>query len=229
MGASGDNHNTKNEISFRCTYDIKDINDNIQIINDRLFDESLEKYLINKEIKSKVKILNGDKKEELIFKKKFNQIGINTIDFIIEETLTNMSFMFFNCNSLKKIEFISFDTSKVTSMKGMFYKCKELEYLDLSNFNTSKVEEINVIFKECLKLKEIKGITNLNTNKVTCMLGMFCKCEELEYLDLSNFNTSKVEHYCGIFKGCSKLKEIKGINQFNSSKVECMALMFKDC
>ena len=60
MGASGDNHITKDEISFRCTYDIKDINDDIQIINDRcfLYDK------INDEIKSKIKILNGNKKKK---------------------------------------------------------------------------------------------------------------------------------------------------------------------
>ena len=62
---------TLNEISFRCYYEIKDYNE-IQIISDK-----------NEEIKLKVKILNGNRKEKLIFKKKFNKIGINYIDFII--------------------------------------------------------------------------------------------------------------------------------------------------
>ena len=62
-----DNSNDKdlipNEaISFRCTYLIKD-NDEIQIINNR------GKVEINEEIESKIKILNGNKKEALIFKK----------------------------------------------------------------------------------------------------------------------------------------------------------------
>ena len=51
----------------------------IQIINDTDINNK-----INKEIKSKIKILNDNKKEELIFTKKFNKTGINTIDFIIE-------------------------------------------------------------------------------------------------------------------------------------------------
>ena len=52
-------------------------NESIQIINNR----GLE--FINEEIEAK--ILNGDKKEKLIFKKKFNKLGLNTVYFIIEE------------------------------------------------------------------------------------------------------------------------------------------------
>ena len=43
------------------------------------------------------------------------------------------------------------------------------------------------MFNQCFKLKEIKGINNLNANKVTNMNSMFYQCKELEYLDLSNF------------------------------------------
>ena len=54
---------TFNKVSFRCTYDVKDFNE-VQIINDR------NKSFINEEIKSKIKIINNNKKEELILKKK---------------------------------------------------------------------------------------------------------------------------------------------------------------
>ena len=57
----------KEKISFRCTYLIKD-NNEIQIINNR------GKVEINEEIESKIKILNDNKKEDLIFKKQFNSI-----------------------------------------------------------------------------------------------------------------------------------------------------------
>ena len=98
--------------SFRCTYEIKNYADT-QIINDR---DKEDLYNINAEIRAKIKILNGKKKEPLIFKKRFNKLGLNTIDFIIEGKLTNTSFMFNNCSSLKKIEFLSFDTSQVVNM-----------------------------------------------------------------------------------------------------------------
>jgi len=119
------NINIKKGNSYiKCTYLIKD-DDYVQIINKR-----------GVEIESKIKILDGNQKENLIFKKKFIKKGINTIYFVIEEKLNDMSFMFINCSSLKQIEFISFENNQATNMTGMFQECKELEYLDLSNFNT---------------------------------------------------------------------------------------------
>ena len=141
--------NSKNEISFKCTYEIKNYNE-IQILNYRGLNE------INEEIKTKIKILNLDKIEELIFIKKFDKIGLNTINFVIEEKLTNTSFLFNGCSTLKKIEFISFDTSQITNMKAMFQGCNELELLNLSNFDTSKVTNMEYMFSKCNKLKEIK-------------------------------------------------------------------------
>ena len=209
------------EISYiKCTYDINDINESIQIINNRGI------QFINEEIEAKVKILNGDKKEKLIFKKKFDKLGLNTVHFIIEEKLTNMSYMFNQCSRLKEVNFISVETKQVTKMRALFEDCKELEYLDLSNFDTSNVNLMTLMFFRCHKLKEIKGLNNFNTVKVIDMVGMFEDCKELEYLDLSNFNTSNVLDIQCMFLCCHKLKEIKGINKFDTSKVTNMEGMF---
>ena len=45
-----------------------------KLLNDKIEDE------LNEEIKAKIKILNGDKKEELTLKKKFDAIGLHSID-----------------------------------------------------------------------------------------------------------------------------------------------------
>ena len=78
------NLNYTNTVSFRCTYDIKS-NNEVCIINNILF-----KGIINEDIKSKIKILDGNQKKELILKKKFDKLGYNTINFIIEEKLKNV-------------------------------------------------------------------------------------------------------------------------------------------
>ena len=135
-------------ISFICTYDVKNINDDIQIINNK------DGNYINREIESKIKILNNGKKEKLVLKKKFDRKGINIIDFIIEGKINNMKYMFNKCHKLKEIKGINnFNTTKVTIMNGMFQECNELEYLDLSNFNTSNVIDMSFMFNECSKLK----------------------------------------------------------------------------
>ena len=75
------------------------------------------------------------------------------------------------------------------------------------------------MFNECYKLKKIKGINNFITHNVSNMEGMFKECKEFENIYLSNFNTSKVTDMIGMFDKCHKLKEIKGINNFNTNNV----------
>ena len=57
---------------------------------------------------------------------------------------------------------------------------------------------------------------------------MFQFCEQLEYLDLSNFNITKVTNMVFMFAFCHKLKEIKGINNFNNFKKININGIFQD-
>ena len=136
----------KKKSLIKCTYDIrkKDLNKTHQIINNRY-----EEY-INKDIESKVKLFIDNKKEKLIYKRRFNKLGINIVYFIIEEKLNDMSNIFNNCSSLKKIEFISVFTEEVTNMSGMFEGCTELEYIDLSVFNTINVNNMGCMFNNVI-------------------------------------------------------------------------------
>ena len=84
------------------------------------------------------------------------------------------------------------------------------------------------MFNKCHKLREIKGINNFNTNKVTNMRGMFRECNELLYLDLSNFNTNNVTDMGFMFKKCHMLKEIKGIKNFNIN-IKDISGIFDEC
>ena len=136
--------------------------------------------------------------------------------------------MFFKCHKLKEIKGINnFKTNNISSLKGMFYECYELEFLDLSNFSTEKVIAMDYMFHNCKKLKEVKGLEKINCCNVINIEAMFEGCIEIEYLDLSNFNTSNVTNMGGLFSGCNKLKEIKGINYFNTIKVTNMRIMLQ--
>ena len=117
----------------------------------------------------------------------------------------------------------------VTSMEGFFENCSNIISLDLSNFDSSNINNMSFMFTDCNKLKEIKGINKLNTNKVKDMNCMFQECNELESLDLSNFDTSTVTDMSFMFNQCNKLIEIKGINNFDTNKVTNMGSMFQEC
>ena len=85
------------------------------------------------------------------------------------------------------------------------------------------------MFNKCNKIKEIKGINNFNTSKFTNMNSMFGSCYKLQYLNLTNFDTSNINDMAGILADCHGLKEIKGINNFNTTKVINMECMFSAC
>ena len=69
------------------------------------------------------------------------------------------------------------------------------------------------MFNDCENLKEIKGLNNLITNKVTNMTTMFQNCINLVSIDLSNFKTDNVTDMSYMFYGCGNLKEIN-LNNF---------------
>jgi len=60
------------------------------------------------------------------------------------------------------------------------------------------------------------------------MRGVFNKCNELEYLDVSNFKASKVKDMGYMFNHCNKLKEIKRINKFYTNQVTNMSSIFNE-
>ena len=113
----------------------------------------------------------------------------------------------YNFNKPGKYMFEIVFNDDITNCKSFFKKCTNIISLDLSNFNIPNIIDMEDMFSECNKLKEIKGINKIITNKVTNMSGLFNECFELEYLDLSNFNTANVTDMSFMFNHCHKLKE----------------------
>ena len=96
-------------------------------------------------------------------------------------SVTDMSYMFYNCSYAPNLGVSHFNTSNVTNMNRMFYNCSSVSKLDLSNFDTSNV-------------------TNMNY--------MFGGCSSLTTIDMSGFDTSNVSNMDWMYSGCSKLKQV---------------------
>ena len=129
---------------------------------------------------------------------------------------------------LNKIIFNNFNTSKVTDMSWMFNNCEKLTSLDVSNFNTSKVTDMSNMLQSCESLTNIKGLENFDTSQVTNMQQMFMTCNKLTSLDVSNFDTSKVTNMQYMFDDCSSLSSLN-VSKFNTSNVTNMSYMFRFC
>ena len=97
-----------NKINFiKCVYEIKkdDINKEIQIINNKgEYDDKIQ----NAEIQNKVKIIINGEIESNILKYKFNKEGDYIIYLISYNDLTDMSWMFYECNKLKYLNLLNF-------------------------------------------------------------------------------------------------------------------------
>ena len=174
--------------------------------------EEVKRNCLNADDKvNKIKI-KLDYQVKSLYKLFFNCECIESVNFITFERkdIRNMSYMFFGCSSLKEINFSNFNTNNVTNMSGMFNGCSSLKELNLSNFNTNKVTDMNDMFANCSSLNEL-NLSNFQTNKVKDMSFMFYKCSTLKILNISEFNIDKVESMGGMFWDCSEelKKEIK--------------------
>ena len=83
-------------------------------------------------------------------------------------------------------------------------------------------------FQNFIKLKQIEGIENLNTENVTNMSDMFYSCSGLISLDVTHFNTANVTSMRGMFDGCSGLISLD-VTYFNTANVTSMSYMFDGC
>ena len=117
----------------------------------------------------------------------------------------------------------------ITDFTKFFEGNSNIISLDLTDLDTSNAISMRSMFNKCGKLKKIKGLNKLVTNKVTNMAGMFQLCEQLEYLDLTNLDTSNVTTMRCMFNKCKILKEIKGLNKLFTNKVTDMEGMFQLC
>ena len=142
------------------------------------------------------------------------------------ENVTNMSHMFLGCWQIAELDVSHFNTANVTNMAYMFYLCRGLLTLDVSNFDTSKVTDMNNMFNDCGVTS--LDVSNFNTANVTNMEDMFMNCGNLTSLDLSNFDTGNVVSMQSMFNGCHGLTSLN-LNVFNTAKVTNMNGMFLDC
>jgi surface protein len=132
-------------------------------------------------------------------------------------TVTNASFMFFNCSALTSVP--SFNTANVTTMASMFSGCFSLTSVPL--FNTANVTTMASMFFNC---RALTSVPLFNTANVTAMGSMFSGCVSLTTVPL--FNTASVTIMSSMFNGCSALTSVPS---FNTANVTAMDVMFSSC
>ena len=105
--------------------------------------------------------------------------------------------------------------NKITNMSYMFYECDYLLSLTkISNFNTNNVKDMSYMFYNCSRLSSLHDISKLNTNNVHNMGYMFYNCNKLTSLpDLSKWNTNNVNNMSFMFYGCRSLSSLPDLSK----------------
>ncbi len=164
--------------------------------------------------------------------------------------VTDMSYLFQN-DTLEKIDLSSFRTGNVTTTASMFYGNSKITELDLSDLDMSKVTNISGMLCSCPKLEKIT-IDNWNLSSMTQGNGYFVDYtslktisainlifpanseqffrangsnQHLESIDLTGSDTSNTTNMYSMFQNQVFLKEIKGIDKWDTSKVTNMGYM----
>ena len=222
-----------NEITLNLSIDEKDINKDINFINNNYYlENNLQGILIKN---NKLKELNNDNTalfiddEKCEFKKynKFDKKGDHTIKLKFYIFLKNGSHMFLGCKNISNIDLSLFKTDKMIHMSGMFNGCENLKNLNLSSFNTRNVINLNSIFYNCKNLVYL-NLSSFDTKNVIDMSYMFYNCNNLINLDLSSFDTRNVQNMSYMFANCNRLMNLN-LSSFDVKNVKKKVHMFDDC
>ena len=132
-------------------------------------------------------------------------------------------------DEIKKVVFdASFADARPTSCCQWFWYCTNLATIEgIENLNTENVTNMGVMFCRCQNLSSL-DLTNFNTGNVTNMYGMFSNCQNLSSLDLTSFNTANVTNMDYMFDGCSTLTTIYASEKFVTDQVNG-GDMFNEC
>lgn len=181
--------------------------------------------------------------ETIVTSSNRNNFGINTLikktpNITIDQSVTNLQYLFQNANYLKSLNLIIDDNkefdcystfynctnltevkglekTKITNAENMFYSCSKLT--SIPDIDTSLVQSFSSAFQDCSRLT---NINNLDTSNATDMGNMFSSCRKLE--QVRNLLTSNVKYFNYMFSYCSNLKIIDELDASSCTFINYM-------
>ena len=212
--------------------------------------EEVKKIFGNKFVKNNrnnIELKINGIKNGLIDRYKLNK-GDNIITLIIKNDLTDLSFMFKDCYSLKNIEELKYlNTSNVKDFSYIFssnddktkfsFDENKRSYCILLNdinplkyWNVSKGINFVDMFRYCMNLSDIKALEKWDVSNCTNFSNIFNNCESLSNINpLKNWNVSKGITFKYMFRDCRNLSDIKALENWDVSNCEDFSRMFSGC
>lgn len=110
---------------------------------------------------------------------------INISKWVFNDSIVDLSFMFYDCNDLKEIIFSNHNSHNVDNMRATFANCYSLKQLDLSWMNYQNIKDIAVCFTWCSSMKVLK-IPNLYLSPDAEIKDVFEFCNEIDNLEIND-------------------------------------------
>ena len=243
--------NLKNSASIIYKIPEKAINRNVKLFDSIFVKNNKDKCQLN---------VNGEEMDlREYFKNKEDKTEIKVqLTEKPKKTVTNMSYMFNNCQKLESVDFTNWNTinvtnmeslyqlspittvpnistwntQNVTNMRGMFSKCIKLKNIhpDISRWKLTNVKDLSLLFNGCKSLTSIPDLPKWDTRNVEDMSYMFSRCTNLKDLHgIGKWNTSKVKNMCGMFNRCENLVKLPDIKNWDMKNVTDISIMFQFC
>jgi surface protein len=133
--------------------------------------------------------------------------------------------MFYGCTELEELDTSQWNTAAATDFTYCFAACSKLNPLEVSSWNMSSVTTLYYCFAD---VPYVKGYENWDISNCKSLCGTFGGCHN-EYFDVSLWDTSSCLDFAVTFKLCSNAKEIKGLNNWNTSNGKGFLGMFAKC
>ena len=129
----------------------------------------------------------------------FPNKGNHSVFFLLKNNLFSLKKIFYSNNKIISITFSKyFYTKNIIDMSYLFYNCESLSFIDITYFNTENVKDMSYMFYGCYIVTSI-NISNFNTKNVEYRNNLFLNFHRLLSINLSNFNIKKVISMNSIF------------------------------
>ena len=147
----------------------------------------------------------------------------------INKNITDATFLFYGCTSLKSVDMSRFKANNITDMMAMFKNCIVLEDLNMRGWDTSNVTKMKQMFYNCKKLTP--KVAHFNVSNVTNFYDMFYSCGAIDGSQFKNWKISSdmpVIMY-GMFCGSTVTTNCLDLSEWNMSRVTSLVSMFEWC
>ena len=160
----------------------------------------------------------------------FEKSGTHLLKMIIKEKISNLSYMFYNCENLKSIKGY-INTNHIRSFFWLFNNCSSLiDITSLKYWDITNVKTFDFMFNKCTSLKDLTPLSNWDISGERSITSMFSGCESLTDLTpLQNWDISGCNTLNFLFSKCSSLSDLNPIKNWNLSNARNFLHMFSEC